>query len=90
MLVPTLTNHVDSLPLKAHWLNADLPNDPSTHPHLFLGPCSFSPGFFTVSPECVRDCAFPNILKPVTILFFAPSISFAGPCHFEIQMQMPI
>ena len=69
--VITLTNTFDNfdkclcqlgqIMLTAHRLIADLPKDSSTHPHLFLGPCSFFPGFFTVSPVCVRGCAIPNI-----------------------------
>ena len=92
MLVPTLTNHVDSLPLKAHWLNADLPNDPSTHPHLFLGPCSFSPGFFTVSP--VSGAAlFPIYWNqwqsyfslPLSLLLALATLKFRCRCRFRIS-----
>ena len=58
MLVPTLTNHVDSLPLIAHWLK-----DSSTHPNLFLVPALSFLAYLQFPPPCVSGA----VLFPIYI-----------------------
>ena len=58
MLVPTLTNHVDSLPLIVHWLK-----DSSTHPNLFLVPALSFLAYLQFPPPCVSGA----VLFPIYI-----------------------
>ena len=58
MLVPTWTNHVDSLPLIAHWLK-----DSSTHPNLFLVPALSFLAYLQFPPPCVSGA----VLFPIYI-----------------------